>query len=210
MAVETLGQGLYSARVASRIAQIRYQNFQAWSKANLLHPTFQIRWDKKTESIYSYYDLLLIRLIKRLRDRGFRTKVIKVALDTVTTMSCGDPLAWTRATMVVDANVIVAFLSDKPDWNPVAASKGPQRMDVVFFPELMEELKKELVPERFRNIEIDPQVLSGTPVIKGTRIPTALVHSINMDGGDLKEAYPNLTDDDIADAINFEEFLAVN
>jgi uncharacterized protein (DUF433 family) len=208
--VETIDQGLYSAKVASRIAKIRYQNFQAWAKANLLHPTFQIKWDKKTESIYSYYDLLLIRLVKRLRDRGFRTKVIKVALNTVSTMAGGDPNAWIRSTIVVDANVIVAFLSEKPEWNPVAASKGPQRMEVIFFPELMDELKRELIPERFKNIEIDPQVLSGTPVIKGTRIPTALVYSIKVDGGDPKEAYPNLNNDQIADAISYEEFLATN
>ncbi len=208
MAVETFGKGLYSAKVASRIAKIRYQNFQAWAKVNLLHPTFQIQWDKKTESIYSYYDLLLIRLVKRLRDKGFRTKVIKVALDTVSAMSGGDPLAWTRSTIVINANMIVAYLPEKPEWNPIAASKGPQRIEVVFFPELIEELKRELVPARFRYVEIDPQVLSGFPVIKGTRIPTALVYSIKMEACDPKEAYPRLTDDEISDAISYEEFLA--
>jgi uncharacterized protein (DUF433 family) len=210
MEVESIGNGLYSAKMASRIARIRYQNFQAWAKANLLHPSFQVNWDKKTESIYSYYDLLLIRLVKRLRDRGFSTKVIKVALDTVSTMSGGDPLAWTRTTMVVDTNIIVAFLSEKPEWNPVASSKGTQKMEIVFFPELMEELKRELIPDTFRKIEIDPRVLSGTPVVKGTRIPTALVYSIKVAGGDPKVAYPGLTDDDVNDAVNYEESLATS
>jgi len=207
MAVDTFGRGLYSPRVAARVAQIRYQSFQAWAKANLLHPAFQFRWDKKTENIYSYYDLLLIRLIKRLRDKGFRTKTIKKTLDVVSTMSGGDPYAWTRATICVDDKIIVAFLSERPEWNPIAASKGPQKMEVVFFPELIGELKRELVPAQFRYVEIDPEVLAGTPVIKGTRIPTSIVHLMWMEGQDPKEAYPELTNEQIKDAEAYEEFL---
>jgi uncharacterized protein (DUF433 family) len=205
--VDTFGRGVYSPKVAARIARIRYQHFQAWAKANLLHPTFQIKWGKKTENIYSYYDLLLIRLVKRLKDKGFRTKVIKRALDTISTLSGGDPYAWTRATICIDANMIVAFLPEKPEWNPIAASKGPQKMEVVFFPELLEELRRELVPDQFRFVEVDPRVLGGAPVVKGTRIPTALVYSMQQEGRDPKEAYPDLTDDQIKDAKAYEEFL---
>lgn len=207
MVTDTFGKGLYSPRVAARVAQIRYQSFQAWAKANLLHPTFKIQWDKKTESIYSYYDLLLIRLIRRLRDKGFRAKTIKHTLDTIAAMSGGGPHAWTRATICVAAGYIVAFLPEKPEWNPIAASKGPQKMEIVFFPELIEELKKELVPDRFRYVEIDPEVLGGTPVIKGTRIPTDFIQTIHQQEGNPKEAYPELSDEQIKDAIAYEEFL---
>lgn len=207
MVVDTFGKGLYSPRVAARVAKIRYQNFQAWAKGNLLHPSFQIKWDRRTENIYSYYDLLLIRLIKRLRDKGFRTKTIKCALDVISTMSGGDRYAWTRATICVDATLIVAFLSEKPEWNPIAASKGPQKMEVVFFPELIEELKRELVPGQFRYVEVDPEVMAGTPVIKGTRIPTSLVHLIQQEGQNPRELYPDLTNEQVRDAIAYEEFL---
>ncbi len=207
MVINTFGTGLYSPKVASRVARVRYQNFQAWAKANLLHPVFQIPIGRRTENIYSYYDLLLIRLIRRLREKRFRTKTIKKALDVISSMSGGDSYAWTRATICVDADLIVAFLPEKQEWNPVAASKGPQKMEVIFFPELIEELKRELVPERFRYIEIDPRVLAGAPVIKGTRIPTSVVYSIKKEGQDPKEAYPDLTNDQIKDAEAYEEFL---
>lgn len=200
-------KGIYPPKIAAKVARIRYQNFQAWAKANLLHPTFQIQWDKKTESIYSYYDLLLIRLIKRLRDKGFRTKVIKATLDTISTMSEGDPLAWTRSTIIVNANMIVVYLSDKPEWNPVAASRGPQKLEVIFFPELIVELGKELIPDRFRYIEINPTILGGAPVIKGTRIATSIVYNLSKETIDIKEAYPQLKQDQIEEAISYEEFL---
>jgi uncharacterized protein (DUF433 family) len=200
------GKGLYSPKVAARVAQIRYQNFQAWAKANLIHPAFQSSIEKKSESVYSYYDLLLIRLIKRLRDKHFKTKQIKVALDTIAMMSGNDPHGWTRATILIDANMIVAVLPEKRDW-PIAASKGPQKIEVIFFPELMKELERELVPNQFHYVEIDPEVMGGAPVVKGTRIPTNLVRLVREGGQDPKEAYPELNDLQVKDAIAYEEFL---
>ncbi len=201
------GRGLYSPKVAAHIAQIKYQNFQAWSKANLLHPVFEIPKGKRHENIYTYYDLLLLRLIKRLRDKQFKTKTIKKALDTIYLMSGKDPYAWTRATIVVDSDIIVAILPDKPDWNPIAASKGEQKMEVVFFPELMEELKRELIPNRFQYVEIDPNILGGIPVIKGTRIPTNIIHEMIEEDINPADAYPDLTSEEINDANEYEEYL---
>ncbi len=203
---DRFGVGLYSPRVAARIARIKYQHFQAWAKANLLHPS-KLRTAKNTESIYSYTDLLLIRLVVRLKEKGFRTSQIKKALDTIAMMSNNDPNAWMRATTYVDTNLIVAMINDRTDWNPIAASKGPQKMALVFFPELAEELKKELVLERFKYIEIDPEVRAGAPVIKGTRITTTDVILTKQSGQDPTRIYPELTHEQVQDAVDYERFL---
>ncbi|MFC2060633.1 DUF433 domain-containing protein [Chloroflexota bacterium] len=201
------GQGLYSPKVAAHVAQIKYQNFQAWSKANLLHPVFQFPRGKRYENVYTYLDLLLIRLIKRLRDRGFKTKKIKKALDTIYTISGKDLYAWTKATIIVDSDLIVAIFPNKPEWNPIAASKGEQKMEVVFFPELMDELKRELLPNQFRYVEIDPNILGGIPVIKGTRIPTNIIYEMTAEQVNPLEAYPSLTKEQVNDANKYEEYL---
>lgn len=200
-------KGLYTPRLAAKVARVRYQNFQAWAKANLLTPSLKINWGKKSENIYTYYDLLLIRLIKRLRDRGFKTKTIKKALNVIRDLSGGDPYGWTKATIAIDADLIVVALPGKEEWNPIAASKGPQKMEIIFFPELIEDLRRELVPDRFKLIEVNPVILAGTPVIKGTRIPTHLIYSLSKEGVNLKEAYPNLSEDEIKEANTYEEFL---
>ena len=197
------GTGLYSPNVAARVARINYQRFQAWAKAHLLHRT-----TKGKESLYSYHDLPLIRLIMRLRDRGFSTREIKKALDTIADMSGGDRDAWLQAAIYVEPHLIVVVLRDRQAWSPVAASKGPQKMALVFFPELREELERELVPpQRFRYIQIDPQVLGGAPVIKETRIPTRAISLLKESGEDPQRAYPHLTAEQIADALAYEEFL---
>lgn len=202
--------GLYSAKTAARIARIPSQSFQAWIRANLLRPRkFSI--GTRAENIYTYDDLLLIRLIVRLKDQGAKPKAIRVALDTVEYVSEGDRNAWKRAVMLVDDGMVVAFFPDKEKWSPIAASKGPQKMALVFFPDLIGELQDELVPpDRFKHIEVDPEVLGGSPVVRGTRISTRAVMSVVESGGDPKDAYPILTDEQITEIEDYElSFLQV-
>ncbi len=204
-----LGAGLYSPRVASRVARIRYQSFQAWAKANLLKAT-RVQVGKKVESTYTYDDLLKLRLIARLRDQGARAKDIRAALVTVECIAQGDPGAWKKATFLfhLDSRAVVAILSDPSEWSPLNASKGPQKMALVFCPELIRELGDELVPpDRFPLIEINPEVLGGSPVIKGTRISTRAVAEVKESGSDPMEAYPTLTEQQIRNAQEYEKFL---
>jgi uncharacterized protein (DUF433 family) len=55
-------------------------------------------------------------------------------------------------------------------------------------------------------IEINPKVMLGKPVIRGTRIPVELILRKLSEGGaeaDLLDAYPRLTRQDIQAAIEF-------
>ena len=200
----TTAPGMYSAKTASRIARVRPQSFQAWIKANLLQP-HKVDIGSQRENTYSYDDLLLIRLIVRLKKEGATPKSIRVALNTVEYMSDGSRKAWKNAHMLVDDGVVVVIFPDRREWNPVAASHGSQKMAEVFFPELIEELRNELVPrERFNHIEIDPEILGGAPVIRGTRISTRAVMSVLESGGDPSEVYPSLSEEQIAEIEDYE------
>ncbi len=86
MNISTYDKGLYSPKTAARVARVKYQVFQACAKASLMHSSYQIVKGKKVENVYTYYDLLFIRLVKRLRDKGFTTKKIKTALKVIQTM----------------------------------------------------------------------------------------------------------------------------
>ena len=55
-------------------------------------------------------------------------------------------------------------------------------------------------------IEINPNVMLGKPVIRGTRIPVELILRKISEGatdGDLVDAYPKLTPDDIHAAVRY-------
>lgn len=55
-------------------------------------------------------------------------------------------------------------------------------------------------------IEINPKILAGKPVIKGTRIPVTLILNLLRNGYTVKrilEAYPNLAKNDVWAAIDY-------
>ena len=68
-------------------------------------------------------------------------------------------------------------------------------------------------------IEINPKVMMGNPVIKGTRITVELILKKLSEGlteGDLLDAYPNLKQEDIlaalayaAKALSYEEVMEI-
>lgn len=59
-------------------------------------------------------------------------------------------------------------------------------------------------------ISIDPKILSGKPVFKGTRIPISIVLQMLRDGATFQkimEEYPRLTKDDIRAALDYSIFI---
>ncbi len=57
-----------------------------------------------------------------------------------------------------------------------------------------------------RRIEIDPKVMVGKPVIRGTRIPVELILeklAAGLTSDDLRRSYPLLTAEDISAALLF-------
>jgi uncharacterized protein (DUF433 family) len=55
-------------------------------------------------------------------------------------------------------------------------------------------------------VEINPEIMAGKPVIRGTRIPVATILGLLAEGAPIDEIltnYPDLTRDDIAAALAF-------
>ena len=60
-------------------------------------------------------------------------------------------------------------------------------------------------------IVCDPKICSGKPCIKGTRIPVHIILDLLAAGEDnqgIKNAYPNITDEDIRACLNYASVLA--
>lgn len=60
-------------------------------------------------------------------------------------------------------------------------------------------------------IVINPKICSGKACIKGTRIPVHIILDLLAAGEDfngIKEAYPNITDEDIRSCLNYAAILA--
>jgi uncharacterized protein (DUF433 family) len=60
------------------------------------------------------------------------------------------------------------------------------------------------VQQLTKRVEVNPKILGGKPVIKGTRIPVYLVLELLSAGYDFKRiiaAYPSLTEEDVRAAV---------
>lgn len=58
----------------------------------------------------------------------------------------------------------------------------------------------------FERIEVNPKIMMGKPVIKGTRIPVYVVLNLLAEGYDEKEIqkeYPDLSKEDVLAALRF-------
>lgn len=60
--------------------------------------------------------------------------------------------------------------------------------------------------EKYERITIDPRIMVGKPVIKGTRIPIYVILNLLGEGytpSEIIEEYPDLTKEDILEAVRF-------
>ena len=60
--------------------------------------------------------------------------------------------------------------------------------------------------KEFKRITIDPKIMVGKPVIKGTRIPVYIILNLLGEGSAFDEIiknYPDITKEDILEAIRF-------
>jgi uncharacterized protein (DUF433 family) len=62
-------------------------------------------------------------------------------------------------------------------------------------------------------VEVNPKILGGKPVIKGTRVPVYLILELLSAGYDFKrimEAYPTLKEEDIKAAVDYAAKIVKN
>ena len=62
----------------------------------------------------------------------------------------------------------------------------------------------------FNKIMVDPEIMIGKPVFKGTRIPVYIILDLIGDGisyNEILKIYPNLTNEDISAAIKFASIM---
>jgi uncharacterized protein (DUF433 family) len=63
----------------------------------------------------------------------------------------------------------------------------------------------------FDRIEVNPEIMLGQPVIKGTRLPVYVIVEAVAEGNtqeELLEAYPFLTAEDIQQALRYAAWLS--
>ena len=66
---------------ACSAAGITYRQLDYWARTGLVEPTVRSATGSGTQRLYSFKDILLLKIIKRLLDAGVSLQQIRVAID---------------------------------------------------------------------------------------------------------------------------------
>lgn len=209
--------GCYSVRAMSRITTIPIRTLQDWKQRGIIAPSVELReGDELIEEGYSYADLTIVRILRALRDDDIDFSSAGTALRHLYTRF-GPPGAggWEGAKVFFVGKHVFA---EQPDeWRMTEATQlGQGTMPELFgelFPELraLEHGADILIPPEFRAyVAIDPEVMGGEPVVRGTRVPTGLIAAIAARGRSISaiaRLYGNIPRKAIGAVIAYEAFL---
>lgn len=99
MVKPTTGEGSQPDRIGYRAPQvcklvgISYRQLDHWARTDLLKPSLRAARGSGTQRLYSYTDLVQLRVIKRLRDTGISLAKIRKAVEWLRSdMDEQDPL----------------------------------------------------------------------------------------------------------------------
>ncbi|MCC2592866.1 MerR family transcriptional regulator [Tessaracoccus sp. OS52] len=71
----------YRGPVAHRVAGITYRQLDYWARTGLVVPEIRQAGGSGTQRLYSFRDILLLRVVKRFLDVGISLQQIRVAID---------------------------------------------------------------------------------------------------------------------------------
>lgn len=71
----------YSGTVAAKAAGITYRQLDYWARTELVEPSLKSAEGSGSQRLYSFHDVLVLRLVKRLLDTGISLQQIRIAVN---------------------------------------------------------------------------------------------------------------------------------
>lgn len=97
----------YRAPQVCRLVGITYRQLDYWARTDLLKPSLQDAQGSGSQRLYSFIDIVQLKVIKRLLDAGMSLKKIRFAVDILREqLELDRPLA--DVTLLSDGNTIYA------------------------------------------------------------------------------------------------------
>jgi DNA-binding transcriptional MerR regulator len=99
----------YRGPQACKIVGITYRQLDYWTRTGLVMPSIQAATGSGSQRLYSFNDLLQLKVVKSLTDAGASLQKVRQAIDYVRTNLADD---WSRVTIVTDGSGVYACTSD--------------------------------------------------------------------------------------------------
>ena len=115
---ENLG---YRGAVACKAAGITYRQLDYWARTNLVVPTVRSASGSGTQRLYSFRDVLVLKIVKRLLDTGVSLQQIRTSIEHLRTRGIDD-LA--NITLMSDGTTVYECTSPSEVIDLVQAGQG--------------------------------------------------------------------------------------
>jgi DNA-binding transcriptional MerR regulator len=133
-------QGFRAPQVCNLVG-ISYRQLDYWARTDLLKPSLQSAQGSGSQRLYSFADVVQLRVVKRLLDAGMSLKKIRQAMDILREQLDSDsPLA--DVTLLSDGHTIYAAHSDE---EVVDLFRGGQGVFGIAVGPVQEELEGEIL-----------------------------------------------------------------
>ncbi len=83
-------QSGYRGPTACRVAGITYRQLDYWARTGLVAPTVRPATGSGTHRLYSFRDILVLKVVKRLLDTGVSLQQIRIAVEQLRERGIGD------------------------------------------------------------------------------------------------------------------------
>jgi len=209
-------QGFYTTSQVARLTRIPTSTLYDWRRRGIIAPSIHVMSaGEVSDEGYSYADLTIVRLLRELREDHIDLTSAGIALQHLSQRLGPVDSGWADAHVYFVGNRIYA---ERPDeWGITDATGFGQRLEERLFGDYFEELRRLeegasiIIPEIFRpSVEINPDVMGGEPVVRNTRVPTAVLMELIREGTKVKEIvswYRPIPKKDIEAAIAYERYL---
>jgi DNA-binding transcriptional MerR regulator len=101
----------YRGPQACKIVGITYRQLDYWTRTSLVTPSLQEATGSGSQRLYSFNDLLQLKVIKSLTDAGASLQKVRQAIDWVRANLVEDN--WSQVTIVADGSRVYALSSEE-------------------------------------------------------------------------------------------------
>jgi DNA-binding transcriptional MerR regulator len=154
----------YRGPTVCRIVSITYRQLDYWARTGLVEPSLRRAEGSGTQRLYSFDDVVRLRVVKRLLDTGVSLQKVRLAVDEL--RARGHSLA--DATLVSDGETVYAMTDDAQVLDLLRRGQG---VFAIALDPVVDELRGEVAAfpsERLEDaVEVVPEVGDGS-VATGT------------------------------------------
>lgn len=209
--------GFYSLSDVSRLAEVPIRTLNEWRLREILVPSVILRTGNRVDEGYTYADVTIIRLMRVLREDRINFDSAQRALKHMYDRLGPPSKGWSGQRVYFHGRNI--FVEGQDGWPVTDATQLGQTVATLLFGELFEELRdldegsSILIPKKFRKyVTIDPHIMGGEPIIRGTRLPTSMLGALVKRGesitGVVKLYASVVSPQYIRQGIAYEQYIA--